>query len=169
VTRLFQTLFLGASPKFHRPEGSEAVLLRFGCRYMVSSGHPSPSTYQSPRRSFILSASHPILGAFRRLSYQSRLQASGRDPDHHQLLRQLLTAWPVMPTPVFLRHGLPASAAAVAQLSCATRGRAFTFFHLNQALLAFTPAGRFLHARLRPDMVRPRYGLKAEGYPTLSV
>ena len=62
VTRLFQALFLGASPRFHRPEGSEAVLLRLGCRYMVSSGHLSPSTYQSPRRPFILSASHPILG-----------------------------------------------------------------------------------------------------------
>lgn len=105
----------------------------------------------------------PARGAFRRLSYQSRLQACGCDPGHHQLPRHLRTAWFVMPTLVFLQLELPSSAALVARLSRATQGWASTTSHHNQDTRAFPPARRFLLARLRADPSPPRSWAGVQG------
>lgn len=105
-------------------------------------------------------------GAFRRLSYQAGLQADGRDPGHHQLRRHLQTTWSMMPTLVFLQHGLPSSAAPVTQLSCVSRDRTCTDFHRNQVTPAFAPVRRFLLAHLLVDQVHQVMGWSAGGYST---
>jgi hypothetical protein len=105
-------------------------------------------------------------GAFRRLSYQPGLLASGCDPVHHQLHRHPWATWPMTPTSIFLRHGLPSSAAPVTQLSCVPRGRTCTDFHHNQVAQAFPPARRFLLAHLLVDSVHQVMGWSAGGYST---
>ena len=105
-------------------------------------------------------------GAFRRLSYQARLQADGRDPGHHQLRRHPRTTWSMMPTPVFLQHFLPSSAAPVPQLSCGSRDRTCTDFHHNQVVPAFAPVRRFLLAHLLVDRVHQVMGWNTGGYST---
>lgn len=105
----------------------------------------------------------PARGAFRRLSYQSRLQAHGCDPGHHRLPRHLRTAWFVMSTLVLLQLELPSSAALVARLSRATQGWACTTFRYNQDTRAFPPARRFLLARLRADPSPPRSWAGVQG------
>jgi hypothetical protein len=105
-------------------------------------------------------------GAFRRLSYQPGLLASGRDPVHHRLHRHLWTTWSMMPTSIFLRLGLPSSAAPVTQLSCVSRDRTCTDFHRNQVTPAFAPVCRFLLAHLLVDQVHQVMGWSAGGYST---
>ena len=70
------------------------------------------------------------------------------------------------PTLVLLQPGLPSSSALVAQLSCASQGRACTSFHCNQVVRALPPARRFLVARLLADRVRQDHGLEFRGYST---
>lgn len=70
------------------------------------------------------------------------------------------------PTSVCLRLELPSSAATVAQLSCASCGRASTSFRYNQDTRAFPPEHRFLIARLQSELLQPDHGLKAGGYST---
>lgn len=103
-------------------------------------------------------------GAFRRLSYQSGLQAHGRDPGHHQLHRHPWTPWSMMPTLVFLQPGLPSSAALVTQFSCVSRDRTCTDFHRNQVVPAFAPVRRFLLAHLLVNSGPPgHHGLEHRG------
>lgn len=105
-------------------------------------------------------------GAFRRLSYQPGLLASGCDPVHHQLHRHPWATWPMTPTSIFLRLGLPSSAAPVTQLSCVSRDRTCTDFHRNQVTRAFPPVRRFLLAHLLVDLVHQVMGWSAGGYST---
>lgn len=59
VTRLFQSLFLGASPRFRGPEGGKAVPLRIDCRYRSAAGISALAPIDREWRSFRFSGLHP--------------------------------------------------------------------------------------------------------------
>lgn len=86
VTWLCSTQFSSASLEFHGAEGSKALPLRSSCHIQSFAGLSTLAPIV-PKDFRILWIAPFLMGAFRGLSYQARLQTSRRDPVHPQLPR----------------------------------------------------------------------------------